>query len=386
MYSYIKIALNILSRKKSSKNRKSIKKGKGTVKKIVYKLIVKKNSLIKKKKHKFSNIKCSIKNGLIYYITGRPSAPKYQIKVLPVFITITVDKLILSKDETKSELIQSLSLVDIQRIDQHYLGTFCFDLILNQIRNNQLEAGQLSLCAKNEKEMNFWVVSILEFKKCSIKGGKRIDHNGKIVLDLQKINEFTKNYSLSKNYELEDLYYDADDTAYQIKKEKINKLTNTLKNIMTLSQKGNIATTQLHRQYKGRLVKASQFENKMRQKIYKMKMHLTNRIFSEKEKEAKLNHKKVKRKEIQLIKNAAKQISQFKYKELLEYKSLYEHQINIRKQQAINRSKHLMRIIREENKLTDFSQCFDPLLEEFKNMKVVEFRCKKYYGLFVFIL
>ncbi len=135
MYFFINIALNILSTENSSKIGNSKKKGKRTIKKINYKLIVGKNKLITKKKHKFSNIQCYVKNGLIYYINVRPVAPKYQIKVTPVFITIYVDKLLITKDEMKGEVIKSVPLVDIQRIDQHYLGTFCFDIILNQIQN-----------------------------------------------------------------------------------------------------------------------------------------------------------------------------------------------------------------------------------------------------------
>jgi hypothetical protein len=390
MYFFINIALNILSTENSSKIGNSKKKGKRTIKKINYKLIVGKNKLITKKKHKFSNIQCYVKNGLIYYINVRPVAPKYQIKVTPVFITIYVDKLLITKDEMKGEVIKSVPLVDIQRIDQHYLGTFCFDIILNQIQNNRLKAGQLSLCAKNEKEMNIWVNSILEFKKCSLKGGKRIDHNGKIVLDLQKMTDFTTNYSIGKHYELEDLYYDADDTAFRIdnnnKNNKITKIKKFLTNIITGNRMGEIATSQLHRQYRGRLIRANEFRKKMKQKMLRMKKSRANKIFREKEKEAKLLHKKVAKKQMRMIKNAAQKISKFKIFELNQYKKLYEHEINIQKQEAINRSKRLMRKIQEENRLTNYAQCFSRELEEFKNKRVIEKICNQLYGLFVYII
>jgi hypothetical protein len=379
----INVALNILSSEHKSRNVKA--KGKKVIKAIKYKLSVRKNKLILKKKYKFKDLKCKEKNGLIYFISSRPFAPKYKITVLPVFISITPSKLILTKDVKHSIILQSISLVDIQRIDQHYLGTFCFDIILNQIVDNRLEAGQLSLCAKNEKEMNKWVNSVLEFKKCSLKGSKRIDHNGKLVLDLEKINEYTRNRTLTKDYELHDLFYDADNTAFTVNHEKINKIKKSLDSISTLASKGDIAVTQIHRQYKGRLIQAKQFKNQIKHRVFNMRMSHTNQIIIEKEKEAKLEHKKVAKKELRLIKSAAKQISKFKHMELLQYKSLYEHQINIQKQQAINRSKHMMRIIKQESKLTNFAQCYQPELEGFRNMGLVQRMCKHLYGLFVFI-
>ena len=204
---------------------------------------------------------------------------------------------------------------------------------------------------------------------------------------MEKINQFTMNNTLQlgKNYELEDLFYDAEDTAFHANTAKVDKIKKTLENIVQMNEKGDIATTQLHRQWKGRLMKASMFRKRIKQSIFNMNMAHSRRIFKEKEKEAKLSHKKVAKKELTLLQSAAKKISKFKKQELLQYQSMYEHQINIQKQRSITRSKHFMYMVKQEKKLGNYKQCYSKELKELKNMVLVERMCKQYYGLFVIL-
>jgi len=56
------------------------------------------------------------------------------------------------------------------------------------------------------------------------------------------------------------------------------------------------------------------------------------------------------------------------------------------KHRAQTEAKNIMRIISEEQKLTNFSVCFSKELKEFKNRKFIQSLCKRYYGEFVYII
>ena len=367
---------------KNPKKAKSSKKIEGRPKEINYKILKEKNPLLSnKKKLKFSYKKCSVKTGRINFITKRPTAPKYTITVLPVFIMITTDKLILTKDEKRSNFIRSIPLVEVQRIDQHYVKTFCFDIILNEIVGRKLTAGQLSLCANNEADMNMWVNEILDFKKCSLKGMNEVDHNGKIVLDLEKINSFTRN---NKNLALSKLFYNGKDKAIKpIKNLKTSQIKSTLTKILSESQKGEIASHQLKRQYSGRLMKARSFEHNIEGRAFNMKRMLANRMFREKEQEASQYSRRTAKKEVRILRNVQKEMSSMKMTELTEYTKLYQNQIKMQAQHAQNKAKMLMHMVSEQDKLSDYRICFSDSLRHFKNKVKVTKICKLYYGKYV---
>ena len=299
---------------------------------------------------------------------------------MPVFIMITTDKLILTKDEKRSNFIRSIPLVEVQRIDQHYVKTFCFDIILNEIVEKKLTAGQLSLCANNDVEMNMWVNEILSFKKCSLNGINSVDHNGKIILDLAKINSYTKKSkgSISK------LFYNGKDKATRpSRSRKSSVIKKTLTKIISQAQKGELAAHQLRRQFAGRLMKARAFEQTIEGRQFNLKRLLSNRMFREKEQEASEYSRRNTRKELKILKNVQNEMSSMQIGELTEYTKLSQRTIRMQQEKIKNRAKILMNMVNEQDKLTDYRVCFDESLKHFKNQKMVSRICKKYYGEYV---
>jgi hypothetical protein len=298
---------------------------------------------------------------------------------------ITTDRLVLTRDDKRSNLIRSVPLVDIQRIDQHYVNSPCFDIILNEIVGKKFQTGQLSLCADKAKDMNDWVQTILDFKKCSVKGIKSVDHNGKIILDLDKINKFTRKVGKAKNFDLNKLFYDGKDVAVKENNSKTTIIKNALNHIINISTKGEIASNQVNRLWKGRMIKARNFNKGMEQKEFNMKLAYSNKIFREKELEAKMNNKRIARKQLRLFKKTARRISHIKHQELTEYSKLYENQINMQKQHTIHQAKTFMHLVNEQDKLTDYRVCYSSEIQHFENHVFVGKLCKKYYGKFVLI-
>lgn len=323
-----------------------------------------------------------MKTGVINNIEGRPIAPTYTILIKPVYIMITSEKLILTKNEKRSNLIRSIPLVDVQRIDQHYVNTNCFDIIINQIVGKNFRTGQMSLCANNPKEMDIWVKTILEFKECSIKGIRSVDHNGKIILDLDKINKYTDTVNKSKRYELNKLFYNGRDKAIKTNKHKKKLIKKALKHIVHVSEKGEIASNQLNRQYRGRMLKTRDFNKDMEQKQFNLRMAFARKILQEKEMEASMNSRRVTRKQLKMLKKTAEKISQIKHEELTEYTHLYEDQIRRQKEHNIRQAKTFMNLVNQQDKLTDFRQCYQDKLEGFRDPDLVKGMCKQYYGKF----
>ena len=67
--------------------------------------------------------------------------------------------------------------------------------------------------------MRNWIYGILEFEEYKIKV-KNHDHNGKILLDFNKINQLSRNKRLSKQHRLSSLQYDGSDKAFTETKSK----------------------------------------------------------------------------------------------------------------------------------------------------------------------
>ena len=357
----------------------SIIKEKKHPKLIKYKISKEKNKLLVGKKLKFAYKKCSVKTGKINFITKRPSKPSFTITVLPVFIMITVDRLVLTKDDKRSNLIRSIPLADIQRIDQHYIGTKCFDVILNQIVGKTIQTGQLSLCADKTKDMNNWVQLILEFKKCSVKGIKKVDHNGQLLLDLDKINKFTYKMGKSKNLDLNKLFYN-NNIRKNFKSKNIKK---ALTELVSVAKTGELASQNLQRIYKGRMMKHREFKKNMEQKEFNMKMALANKAFQEKEIESSYQNRRIAKKEMRMLRRTAKRIESMKQKELSEYSSIYENEISQQKEESARQARNLMTMVNEQDKLTDFRLCHQKGLKHFKGTDIVNELCQQYYGKFV---
>jgi len=241
-----------------------------------------KNPLLINSKIKTVTKKCNFKSGIVNFIVKRPHKKSNTITVMPVYLMITTDKLIITKDTKRSNLLKSISMDDIQRIDQHYLNTNCFDIIINELKVNLFLSAQLSLCTNKRTEMNEWVNAILDFKKCSLKDTKKTDHNGKIILDMQTINKFNQMQVNEKKKKINELFYDNADKAFSKNDHSIKIFKNKISKLIQKTQMGQIARNQLKRKYSGRLRKARKFSQSIYNREFKLMNYLTQKQVREK--------------------------------------------------------------------------------------------------------
>jgi len=338
-----------------------------------------KNPLLTNSKIKTITKKCKFKSGIVNFIVKRPHKKSNTISVMPVYLMITTDKLIITKDTKRSNLLKSISMDDIQRIDQHYLNTNCFDIIINELKANLFLSAQLSLCTNKRTEMNEWVNAILDFKKCSLKDTKKTDHNGKIILDMQKINEFNKMQVNEKKKNLNELYYDNADKAFSKNDHSIKIFKNRISKLIQKTQMGQIARNQIKRKYSGRLRKAKKFSQNIYNREFKLMNYLTQKQVREKESESKMLRLMNKKKEINLLKRAMKSISEMTSTELVDEKTLYKTQIKLQKQRTSEQARVMTKMITDEDKLSNYHKCF--LHVKVKTPKI-RLLCKEYFGIY----
>ena len=296
---------------------------------------------------------------------------------------LTTDRLIISKDTNKINLILSISLNEIQRIDQHYINTFCFDIITNQIIKYTIKNGQATLCAKNEKEMFSWINSVLEFKKCTLKEIQKADHNSQLFVDFSKINEVTKIRSKKK---LAKLFYNSSDKAITHSSDTHNKIKESLERLMTHANIGDIAVNQLRRQYLGRMMKARSLSHSITDRKFRLKNMAYDNNLREKEMESRIIHRRNRLRELHIISSTEHKMNEDTRTELKQYKKLYEEQIQRQRKKTQSQAARIVDIIGEQDKLTDYRICFDMGLLRFENKKLIGSICNQYYGKFVFFM
>ena len=163
--------------------------------------------------------KCKKKTGYLGYIQDRPIEGNRKITIFPVFISLNKHTLSVFRSFETASLFQVINLDLIQRVTLEYKNTFCFDIIINRIHKNQFSSGPLSLCAKSLNEMRDWINGILEFKECKIKI-ENDDHNGKILVDFNKMNQHLNHKGTLEDSKLAGLRYASTDKAFKQTKSK----------------------------------------------------------------------------------------------------------------------------------------------------------------------
>jgi hypothetical protein len=227
-------------------------------------------------------------------------------------MVVTKENLSIFKDTQQSKLVQKINLDDIQRIDQHYHNTFCFDIIVNQLgKGNSLKTGPLSFCSNSKNSFNVWLASILEFKQCRV--NIQTVKNTKILVDFKRINALKKNKS--KENILSDLFYDGDDKVYrdQNSHDRISEnMKKALKLMKTNIKRANIAKRMIRRKFAGRMSNTRTFRDSFLRKEMLMKTSMEKKIALEREKEFKILRNINKPKELGLIMNVVKKINEVK--------------------------------------------------------------------------
>ena len=260
--------------------------------------------------------KCSVKTGFVNLIQERPlSQNNYTIKVSPIFAKININNFSLFISYKSKKPLFIIPLKDIQRIDKHYLNTFCFDIIISKLNKSfQFSKGALSLCSNSLHEMQKWVKSILEFKQCQI-SNELVDHN-KLIIDFDNVNKAkSQQSSLSKHYQLSDLYYNGKDKI----RKKTRMTTNTSRTInkafrklMSSITRGNLAKENIRRIFRGKLAKARNFRQNVSTREYFLKSHITRKINQERDKELRRLERINSPKTLHLLSSAVTQIEEFK--------------------------------------------------------------------------
>jgi hypothetical protein len=288
----------------------------------------------------------------------------YEIEVTPIYIMLTTDRLILTKDMNKINLIESFAIKEIQRIDQHYENTSCFDIIGTQVLKKKMKNVQLTLCGKNYKQMNSWINSVLEFKKCSLKEIQKANHKKTVFVDFNRITKLTPVKTSKKN------------SSIPSKKVFKNKLQRKIVKSINKSNKyleiGKIAKRNLRENVKGRYNKRKLFKKKNNHRKFIRKNHLSNK---------KIHRVHNNRRIVQRINIVKKEVK--KLKELKQLKKIYEDEIKKENKKLNEESKKMMYLLKSKKNSTEQLVCYDKKLKGFKNKVLIDDMCNQYYGKFV---
>ena len=259
--------------------------------------LVNPNTKMRNKEMFQKHAKCKILSGLLYLLTKGsvpdpfdPTVYKKGITLKPVYILLTEESFSIQENQLKNSL-NSVSLERITRVTQEYLGTTCFDIIVEKKE-------PIQLCAESKFEMDDWIIGILEFKECLLKGNfELIDANAnafsktKLVTD-KPIERKSTGYNLVerpvKPIEIPDsLYYNNNNPT--IASKEIAETDVTLTRILNQRKREELAQRQIKRQIedKVREVKEAHLKILRQQKLLAKKNSLN------KQKELAMQTKKI---------------------------------------------------------------------------------------------
>ena len=399
---------NIIFSEKSSRKAKTEKKNN-----IKYTLDTKPNKFLDRKLIKKNSLykKCETKTGVLLNVINHPKKKESRIQVTPTFVNLNLVSISIFKSFNKG-LMHSIKLDTIQRITQHYEGTFCFSIIVNNVSDNELNIMPFTICAQSKKEMTDWVNTLLEFKHCKLSKVK--NHPvGKVIIDFNSTNVYGKKQGIKYGINSRNgrgsyskgsyagshggskggsyggyyagsygsrgprgnglngvpsmaegnqnlLYYDNVKKAnVKTKEEKnnIEKVHKSVNMIVNTIKKGNIAHQKTKRIYKNKLIEAKKFTEHVLKKEEKIKEMLKNHHALQKNKEDQLIKVQNESKEMKILKETEKKLMKLKKEEIERSKMEYESKIKAEKEKANQRTKEMMRTIVEQDKLQDHTPC-----------------------------
>jgi hypothetical protein len=285
-------------------------------------------------------------------------------------------------------LFNTIKIDKILRISQQQLlqPYNCFDVITNDIEQGVkvLVKGPITLCANNQKDMNDWINAILEFKECQI--NVQNVNNNKILVDFSKVNELltekgTK--AVPQAAQIKPLYYDNTNKAVNSSPMRVGKeimIKKMMDNILSTIKKGNIKRTQVQRKMQNKLKEAKNFSMEVFKKEEIIKKIIEKRVEKEHQREEQMVKLEQKNKELELLKAVQRKIQSMEKKEIKQYKGQFNNQIKDEKKKADVEARKMMKIIIDQNKLTNFDKCTDMKLLNFKDKDYINKTCKIYYG------
>ena len=250
-------------------------------------------------KIKTKHLNCNEKTGVLNYLKSKK---KNILTVSPTYISLITKSINFFTTNKKSTLFDSINLNSIQRITQIYQGTFCFDIVSNSKKNSNKIT---TLCAKNLPQLNEWISSILNFKKCEIQVNTVLQNK----IDINTTNKATLNED-----KLKGLFYNGQNKSIGKRRNGLVKVINNtnLNNILKTIQFGSLQEQSLRRRMIGKLKLE---ENKNRNNFKNeetIREMMEQKSARTKENEIKLINLEHKNKEARLIKNARIQIKKLK--------------------------------------------------------------------------
>ncbi len=269
---------------------------------------------IKKLKEGETNNKCHEKTGYIYLANNifSPKNLPLQIKVVPIFVILTRSTISLMMGPEEKSMFNEIKLENIQKITQRYSNSFCFDIVENNVIEKTLAKGPISLCAKNKKNMEDWIIALQEFKECNINVVSMDNMQNKVLVDFEKVNELLKPRSNIKNTnEFDPLYYDGGSSNNRPKEDE-SEISKVLKNIVTTIEGANINERKISRTMSSKILKAEKFAFDVKRKTDLLDNMIQKRQMREKDKEAKLIQYENKARELRLLKAVLGRIKQYK--------------------------------------------------------------------------
>jgi hypothetical protein len=325
-----------------------------------------------------------------------------ELRVSPVYIDMSTSSIKFYSSPTNTQTLFNVVKLDkILRISQQKIleGHSCFEIILADYAENSkgLSKENVSLCANTKEKMKNWIDTIGAFKECQV-NVNNVDHNRKILVDFQKVNELTKVAALGGagrglkpgatvgNPE-DSLYYDNLPTINKsaIKLQKDSSIKHEIDKILGFVKQSTIQQSQVQRKMQNQLKEAQKFSEEVHEKQEIIRKILERRAEKEKLKQQSLIQSEEKFKELKLLKAVQNRIVQMKKKEILDYSEQFEKQIKEERYKADAESKKMMKALMEEEKRKPYNDCTDTRILLFEDKSYIKDRCTIFYGEHVII-
>jgi hypothetical protein len=333
-----------------------------------------------------------------------------EVRISPIYAFLSLSSFNLFITNDDKTLFNSIKLDKVLRIAQkeQLIKFNCFDLVLNDFENSAdlLHKGNVSLCADSNAEMNKWIETVQELKECRI-NVQNIDHNKKLIVDFDKINEllktnssgssnslngaYDKNGSLNiiaqKNL-LKSLYYNNSNKVINKSEVKVAKehfFRKQVDKILGFMRRSNLKRSQIQRKMAGEMKEAKKFSEQIHQKQELIKKIVEQRILNAQRKEEDMIKIQHKSEEMELLKAVTHKIESMKTQELKSYSKSLRKEINKEKKKASEEASSMMSILVSTEKLQSYSTCTVPKLLLFEDKQYVTDTCFRYYGENVYI-
>jgi hypothetical protein len=394
-----KKASKLISKKNLSKIRRSIKTLKPEKKRKAsgLRLVRVANPRLAKEDSKFETFtNCGKKTGFLNIVKNIDHSGG-ELRVSPVYIDMSTNSMKFYSSPTNTQTLFNVVKLDkILRISQQKIleNHSCFEIILADYAENSkgLSKENVSLCANTKEKMKSWIDTIGAFKECQV-NVNNVDHNRKILVDFQKVNELTKVAALGLggkgafpgatvgNPE-DTLYYDNLPTINKsaIKLQKDTSLKHEIDKILGFVKKSTIQQSQVQRKMQNELKEAKKFSEEVHEKQEIIRKILERRAEKEKLRQQSLIQSEEKFKELKLLKAVENKIVQMKKKEIQEYSEQYQKQIKEERSKANSESKKMMKSLMEEEKRKPYNDCTDTRILLFEDKSYIKERCTVFYG------